>query len=289
MSGLFLLRLTIEGIYPEGALARFRRAGIPVSDVKKRDKKTLELCIERKYREKAFTTLRDSCYNITGTSLFGVWRLFAALRRKIGFFIGAALFILLAALSDLFVLRIDVVGTGAYYRDRVLSVLRENGVRPGGLYRAEKVSAIAAEVLSFDGVSFCSLKKEGSVLTVEVQVDRSLPPAAAGGLYAPADGTVYSLTVLRGEAHAEEGDEVARGSLLVGAAEGQSVVMASARLLCRYESLSSASTAEEAVAEGVLAALSAGEAEIVSQNAEPQADGYLVEIEYLLTVAVNMD
>lgn len=290
MSGLFLLRLTVEGIYPEGALARFKRAKIPVSDVRKTDKKRLELCIERKYREKAFTILRDSCYNITEERRFGAWRLFALLRQRVGFFIGAAVFALLCAASDLFVLRIDVVGTGAYYRDRVLALLGDNGVTVGRLYGTEKAAAITAQILAFEDVSFCSLQKEGSVLTVEVQVSSSLTPAADGGLYAPAAGTVYSLTVVRGTAQVAEGDAVEAGQLLVGSAEGErQIVMAGARILCSYEAVSAAATEEEALAEGLLAAEASGEAEIVSRSVSPQAEGFLVEIEYILTVSLNMD
>lgn len=288
MEGLFLLQLTIEGIAPEGALLRFKRENIPVSHVEKADKRTLRLCIERKNREKAFTILRDSCYNITGVRLFGFWRLAAALGRRAGFFLGAAAFVLLCALSDVFVFRIDVVGSGDYYRDRVLSLLRENGIDRGCIYREEKTAEITAQILSFDGVSFCSLEKEGSVLTVEVQTSSSLPPAAAGGLYAPVSGAVQSLTVVRGSAQVQEGDAVEKGQLLVGGEEG-GLVMASARILCRAEGLFAAESEEAALAQGILSAQSSGDAEILFVVATPQDGGYLVTVEYLLTVRKNMD
>ncbi len=288
MEGWFSLQLTIEGIAPEGALLRFQRENIPVAHVEKPDKRTLRLCIERKNREKAFTILRDSCYNITAERSFGVRRLASALARRAGFFLGAAAFVLLCALSDLFVLRIDVDGTGAYYRDRVLSVLRENGVRVGCVYRGSRTAEITAQILSFEGVVFCSVEKAGSVLTVEVQTSSGVPPAAAGGLYAAQAGVVQSLTVLRGEAQVQEGDEVKKGQLLVGGKEG-GFVMASARILCRFEGFFAAESEETALAQALLFVQAAGETELLSQSAVPQQGGYAVTAEYLLTVRKNMD
>lgn len=288
MESFFLWQLTIEGIAPEGALLHFRREKIPVFHVEKPDKRTLRLCIERKNREKVFTFLRDSCYNVTKMRPFGLWRLASALRRRAGFFLGAVAFALLCAVSDFFVFRIDVTGSGAYYRDKVLALLQENGVRAGCIYRGEKTAEITAQILSFDNVSFCSLEKTGSVLTVEVQTSSSLPPAAAGGLYATEGGVVQSLTVVRGVAQVQEGDEVEKGQLLADGKDG-GIVMASARILCHAERFVATQNEETAAAQVILSVQAVGETELLWLSAKPQQDGYFVTAEYILTVRRNMD
>ncbi len=289
MNGLFLLRLKIEGLYPEGVILKLKKAQIPLFNVEKRDKKTLSLCVERKFYKKVFTILQSSCYNIIGVEYFGVARALAWCKKKLGIFIGIAVFSLLCAFSDFFILRIEVVGTGSYYQREVIALLNENGVKIGGAYREEKSAEITAKILALENVSFCSVKKKGSVLKVEVQTSASSSLGARGALVAEAQGTVQSLIIVRGAARVAVGDEVQKGQELVGYAQSEDeIIMASAQILCRLERQVRADDEKSALHACILEVESVDDAEILTQSVTAQADGFWVEITYLVTQSLNM-
>lgn len=290
MDARLLVKLKIEGIYPEGAIKKLAREKIPLFEIKKTDKKSLELCIERKYRKKVFTILEDSCYNITKVRYYGLFRALRRCRERAGLFAGCVLFFILCAFSDYPVLRIDVVGTGEYYRREIMQLLDKNGVAVGRPYDGKSASQITAEILALKDVSFCSLKKSGNVLKVEVQTSPSADYCERGvPLLAATDGSVYSLTVLRGAAAVQAGDEVSAGDLLVGCVEEEGFVMASARLSCRYTAFVKADSAEQALAACILEIESSdGRTEISDKSVLPSDGGFAVEIDYLLTQSLNM-
>ena len=81
-------------------------------------------------------------------------------------------------------------------------------------------------------MSFCSLSHEGGVLTVCVEVEDEALPLVVGALTAPADGTVESLTVVRGRACVSVGDEVRAGDPVAEPAAGENYAIA--RVAVRY-------------------------------------------------------
>jgi hypothetical protein len=279
-----LVRLGIEGIYPESAIARLKREKIPLYGIKKVQKNVLELCIERKNRKKVFTILNNSCYNIVYAKNYGLSRIPALCREKAGAIVGCALFGVLCALSGYPVLKIEVVGDGAYYREKVISLLAESGIAIGKGYDGKSAPEVTAKILSLDGVTFCSVKKAGSVLTVEVQVSPQATMPESGPLCSPAAGEIYALTVLRGEVQKAVGDGVEEGEIVVSA---QGVVMASVRVLCKAQAEVMAERADGAYAEALLQ-IGAAQAEIQSHTEEKTKDGYTVTIEYILTASINM-
>lgn len=289
-----MLRLKIEGIYPEGVIKKLTREKIPLFEVKKTDKKSLELCIERKNRKKVFTILEDSCYNITKVRYYGFLSALRRCKERAGLFVGCALFFILCTLSDYPVLRIDVVGTGEYYRREVLQLLSDSGVEEGKPYDGKSASEITAKILALKDVSFCSLKKSGNVLRVEVQTSPSADYCRRGvSLYAAADGRVQTLTVLRGTAAVSTGDEVSAGDLLISCGDENGVVMASAGLACRYEAFVKADDAQEALAACILEIEALNDKDaigvtITDKRAEDADGGFAVEIDYLLTQSLNM-
>jgi hypothetical protein len=279
-----LLRIGIGGVYPESALVRLKREKIPLYHIKKVDKNVLELCIERKYRKKVFTILNNSCYNIMYTKNYGLSRIPALCREKVGAIAGCALFGALCLLSGYPVLKIEVVGGGAYYREQVVSLLAESGIAVGKGYDEKSAPEATAKILSLDGVSFCSVKKAGSVLTVEVEVSPQATVPEVGPLRSPATGEIYSLTVLRGEARKAVGDGVKEGEIV---ATSEGVVIASVRVLCRLQTVVKAQGAERAYAEALLQI--GAEAEIRSHTEERTAENeYTVGVEYILTEELNM-
>ena len=110
------------------------------------------------------------------------------------------------------VLRIEVVGSGACYTSEVLALLAEDGT--GFFSPAPEGGALTARILSLPRVSFCSLRHEGGVLTVQVELSDDALPLSSEPLYAPADGVVYALTVVAGRALVAVGDSVRAGDVV---------------------------------------------------------------------------
>ena len=291
MKTWLLYRFTVRGLYPEGAVFKLKRAQIPLFALQKTDKTTLQVCVERKYRKKVFTILNNSCYNILKVEYYGFSRALHWLKTRLGLIIGAGVFACLCALSNLFVLRIEVVGTGNYYQREILSLLSANGVGVGRTYSANIAPTLTAQILALDNVSFCSLKKTGSTLRVEVQTSPSASLAQAGALLSPADGRVYSLTVVKGTPNVQEGDEVVKDQLLVGTAdtEGQEIVMASVQILCRYAERVAPQQAQAALAQALLAVQATEGAEILDAGKiTPDGEACIIELSYLVTKKLNM-
>lgn len=284
---LFLLRLRVQGIFPEGAVFKLQRQGIFVYYLKKTEKNEIEFCIDRKNRKKTFTILNDSCYNIIRIENFGLAKVASFFRRRAGLVVGGALLFAVCLLSSVPVLKIEVEGSGAYYEKEVKAVLLENGVQLGRDFDPSLSPLLTARILSLKDVAFCSVKKRGNVLYVRVETGEGAPSSPSGTeLLSPSDGSIYSLTVLKGEAQRASGEQVSAGEVLVRA-KGGGLVMACVRLLCRYEKEWDAD--DEAGAYRCALSELGDQAEILRYEISKTAEGkYLVALEYLLTESVNM-
>ena len=169
-------RLLIEGMMPYRALNRLQREGICVKNVKKRKKNQLICMVDAKEVEKIFAIYPNMCYNggkyVAYTVRLlppkGVQKWWNILKNRVGLWLGAALFVVMTALSNEYVLRIDVIGDCGYEED-VSRILQENGVALFQRYDGENSDLLTAEILRLQGVSFCSLQKIGCTLVVEVR------------------------------------------------------------------------------------------------------------------------
>ena len=101
-------RMSIEGIMPERALLKLRRAGIDLYDVKKPQKNRLDFTVAQKDMQKVFAIYPDVCYNIDGQSPYAVRRLGGVgvakpldfIRKRVGFVLGALLYCTLSLFAD---------------------------------------------------------------------------------------------------------------------------------------------------------------------------------------------
>ena len=144
----------VEGLGVERVVDKLRAAGISVLSAVKTQKNGVRIAVEGKHRKKVFAILRCSCYNVTKVRARGSERLVAAGVKTAGLFAGAAvaLFAVLAFQSR--VLRIEVVGSGAYYEAEVREILSRGGVEIFSPAPKDE-NALAAEILSLPRVSFC--------------------------------------------------------------------------------------------------------------------------------------
>ena len=295
-------RLYIEGLMPQRALLRFRRAGISVFDVTKIDKTTLLISVEKKDVEKVFAIYPNLCYNNREHSSFtaryapkkGLAKWLNGLKKRTGLLLGGLLFVGITSFANGFAFSVDFVGTDVYARE-TYAALQAANVRMFAPYRAGKEDMICAKLLAIDGVEFCSIKKKGMRLVVEM---RTAPFAKDGfqngALYAERSGQILSMSVLRGTALKKAGDFVNAGEPLVGdwfsTEGGEQVrvqVIARVRMACTYESVITASDEEEAFATAYLAVGVTQNVTLTKREIAQTNNGFLVKLSYEAIQTIN--
>lgn len=297
-------RLEIEGIMPERALLRLKRAQIPVYDVEKKQKNRILLRVEKKDVEKVFAIYPNVCYNDSAYHPYfvrkkgaeGLGFAFYKLAQRTGLIVGALLFMLTTLVFDGFIFGVDVVGATAYTRE-VCETLEENGVKTFAPYRSGKEDLISAKLLALDGVEFCSVKKTGARLRVELRLS-PFPSQKRenGAMLALRSGTIENITVLRGSALKKAGDGVQRGEALVGdwilLQDGGQVrvqPIARVRISCVHEELVQAEDEETAFWNVYLGLQLKEGDDVLERRVQRQDGGYFVSLRYAVTETVNLE
>ena len=219
--------IAIEGIVAARAMEKLVQGGVPVLGARLQ-KNGVAVRVDGKHRKKVFAILRGSCYNGKEVRFSGLLAALRCLRRHAGLAAGGALCCALVLFFQSRVLRIEVTGSGAYYRAEVMRALSEADVGFCSPPPADR-AALTGYFLSLPRVGFCSLSHAGGVLTVHLEVREEASPADKGPLTAPADGTLEQLVVLSGRACAAVGEEVRAGQTLVTGGEGSVVALAAVR------------------------------------------------------------
>lgn len=325
---MLLEKIIIEGIMPERALSKLQREGICVYHAKKLKKNQILLSVKKKDTEKVFAICPNVCYNMSEEDVSaaqsgpaaeipkehsnaskkrepisaytpytskkaGAEGLLAVLdwcKRRIGVFLGGALFVAATLAANNFVFKIEVTGAETYRRE-VLVALEENGIRTFSLYPKDREEEVAAKILSLKDVSYCSVEKSGMTVKVDVRLSAfSEPSPEEGDMLAKHSGTIVQSAVLRGTPLKNAGDEVEAGETLVGAyllseSGERPPVTAIARvtLSCVYDEIVAADSEERALAEGYLAI----DGEIAEKTCEQTDGGFRVRIVYTVTETIN--
>ncbi len=221
--------LVLETLSPHAAIERVKRAGAQVRSARLLQKNVLALQVACKDVKKVFAILRSSCYNVKKVRPLGGVRALRFARRAAGLLAGAALFFALVLFFESRVLRIEIVGSGAYYRQEICAILREQGVtllaplpKSGG--------RVAQQVLALPRVSYCAVNGRGGVVTITVEVSGDALPLTQGDLTAPRGGIVEELLIVRGTPRVAVGERVEAGGVLVSCGAGNVVI---ARALLR--------------------------------------------------------
>lgn len=299
-------RLYIEGVMPERALLRLKRAGIAVYDVKKVEKNRILLSVKKKDSEKVFAIYPNVCYNISVYTPYtvqkapqkGLTRLVDSAKKRVGLLLGALLFLIALPLADRFVFAVDFIGTDVYARE-AYAALEEVGVQPFAPYKSGKEDLVCAKLLALDGVEFCSVKKRGLRVLVEIRTSAfANQNKQNGGMYAKHTGEIVSITVLRGTPLKKKGDQINAGELLVGdwftTQDGGQVrveTIARARIACVYEQEIAAASAEEAFAQAYLELDLNDGCEITAwevEKSEETENLFHVKIDYAAIEKINL-
>ena len=297
-------RFLVEGVMPERALLRLKRAGIPLYNVKKTEKKHILFSVKKKDSEKVFAIYPNVCYNITAYHPYTVTKLGGeglakwvdASKKRLGFLIGALLFCMLSLGAEPFVLGVEFVGTDVYVRE-AKQLLAEQGIKPFSVYKTAKEDLVTAKLLALDGVEFCSVQKVGNRVRVEIRTSPFVVNTLTqGAMQAKHEGELVALTVLKGTAVKKIGDTVKVGETLVQnvltTQDGGQVrveTIARARISCVYEGVhEGAETAEQAFAEAYLRLALGEKDELTSKTITPTQKGFHVKITYLVTESMNL-
>lgn len=199
----------------ENALKKLKKAQIPVYDCKKEGAFFI-FSVKDKDIKKAFAIFSKPCYNVVAERRSARQRILSRALLRIGLIAGALIFAAAAYISDFFILRVEVTGSGSYLKSEVLRLVAGEGANVGKPFSGFNASAAAGKILALPDVVFCDIKKKGSVLSVDVQTETSFIRQDGGGpLVSDADGKVKNIFAVCGTPAVSAGDEVFCGDALI--------------------------------------------------------------------------
>ena len=297
------LRIRIEGVMPERALLRLRRAEISLFGIKKKSKTALDCSVPKKEIEKVFAIYPKVCYNIDGKSTYtvrvlgevGIAKPLSWARRRTGFLLGALCFCIGSLYVNTLVLDVEFIGSSVYARE-AQAVLEEYGARAFTPYKRGNEDLICSKLLALRGVEFCSVRKSGLYVRVEMRLSDEMPkPIRAGAYKAEHTGVVTEITAIRGTAVKTAGEEVKKGETLIedyfttGAGERVRVdVVGRACITCSYEAVIPVQTEEDAFATAYLSADIGDRDTLIEKSVLPVQNGFAVRLVYRAIESFNL-
>ena len=299
----FYENIRIEGNMPERALLRLKRQGIDVFHVKKVEKNQILFTVRKKDSEKVFAIYPNVCYNRNTYSAYtarkmravGLERSRLFLKKRTGFLLGALLFLSVVFYAQSLVFAVDFIGSSVY-KTETYKALEEAGVSLWKPYPQGKEDWICSKILSLKGVEYCSVKKTGMRVQVEIRLaDFEKPTVKTGAMKSLYTGTLLSLTALSGTPLKEVGEEVKIGETLVQdqifLPDGGQVcvdVIARAKIACDLDMKIEAETEEQAFATAYLSAGLETNGTIVEKSVLRDGNLFHVKMKYIIVQSVNL-
>ena len=150
----------------------------------------------------------------------GLGALFYRHRKRTGFFIGAAMAVILLAVSSLFVWDVRISGNERISTDEIHAALSARGVEIGAFIPTlDKERAEGEIMLDIGELSWISINLRGTVALVEVHERKAdtevLDRESPSNLIAAMDGQITALEVTGGQTIVGHGQVVRKGDLLV--------------------------------------------------------------------------
>ncbi len=180
----------------------------------------------------SFTLMTDDFYDLyTIASKLGIKlkikkehslsNLFFRYKRRIGFFVGAALFIVAFCISSRFLIDITVETDGDLPEEAVLEILDEIGVRPGVLLKnlPDGITMKNHLVNSLENVPWAWVYVDGTRARVQIH-EGTVPPVVVDDdvpcdIIASKDGFITEMSVKKGMPVCTAGSAVSAGEVLV--------------------------------------------------------------------------
>lgn len=201
----------------ETALKKLKKAEIGVYNCQKQGARFI-FSVKDKQVKKVFAIFKNPCYNICVAGESKRESIFKRMVLRAGLVAGAAIFVILAALSNSLVLKISVTGSGKYLEPEIRSIVTELGAGEYKPFKNFDSPAATGRILSLPQVTFCNIQKRGSVLIVDVQVDEeNNSTQSRQPLKADISGVVKNIVAICGTATVNVGDSVKKGDILISA------------------------------------------------------------------------
>lgn len=282
----------------ETALKKLKKAEIAVYDVKK-EGAHLIFSVKDKDSRKVFAIFDKPCYNVRVVKKSFISRFLSLAALRAGLIVGAALFIAAAAISDTYVLKIEVSGNGSYLEPEVKQIIYDEGAGEFKRFSALNASTATGRILALPQVTFCNIRKRGSVLIIDVQTDVEHYGAAdLKPLVSDCDGVVRNIVAVCGTAAVSAGDGVSKGDTLIyahtvaGDKTTSCLAAGYAEIECRKTSeFFAESESEENLKRAYASLLLEGE-ELISRShtVKPTEGGviYVMNFAYLHTISINL-
>ncbi len=282
----------------ETALKKLKNANIGVYDCKKDGARFL-FSIKDKDVKKVFAIFSKPCYNISVQQSRRENLLSRAVAR-IGLIAGAIFFVLIAVISNLFIFRIEVSGSGSYLSADVRRIIYEQGFSEFKAYRKFNVSEAEGKILALPQVTFCNIEKRGSVLKIDVQVDEELNGKVnPSPLVSDRNGVVKNIVVICGTPavsvnySVKSGDTLIYAYTVVGESTADCIVVGYAEIECKgvYEYAAPADTDTALKAAYSKANLYADNITNRTHTVKESDGGvvYIIEFTYLQKLSINME
>lgn len=199
----------------EAALKKLKKASIAVYDCEKRGADFL-FRVKDKDLKKVFAIFSKPCYNVRTEKKSALSRMISATLLRAGLVAGASLFVVLAAVSNLFILRIEVHCGGSFPESEITAIVEEEGGAVGKPFSSLDKALATGRLLALPGVTFCNISKRGSVLVVDLESEISNSPLARReNLVSDLDGVVKKIVAVCGTPAKAEGDAVKKGEILI--------------------------------------------------------------------------
>ncbi len=275
----------------DSALKKINLASIPIYKVKQRGAKLSFYCQER-YLPSLKKLFTHPIYKFKDEKRGIITRLYNRVLMRFGVILGAIAFFSMILISQSFILRIKVYGTGQYLEDRVISILSDMGVKLYSVYQGASSADITANILSLPEVTFCSVKKKGAIYFVNVEVDKSSSiKVEYNSLKTDVDGVIKQLSIVCGSSPYKVGDSVKIGDTLIepyeliddikveGIAVGYCVIESSKSL--SYACSERSAAEEQKAVDSTL--LYAQDVRIIDVTCQPDGQGVVYEVNFLYT------
>ncbi len=283
----------------ETALKKLKKADIGVYDCKKTGARFI-FSVKDNHIKKVFAIFSKPCYNVCVTGISRRKRLLKALTTRIGLLIGAFLFVAIAAISDSFIFKITVSGSGSYLSPEVKRIVYESGVKEYSLFSSFDAPAATGKILALPHVTFCNIEKHGSILYVDVRVNEEHSGTTLRTpLVSDCKGVVKNIVAICGTAAVAVGDEVNSGDTLIaaytyaGETRVESLAVGYAEIECSAQAEYFAdSESEENLQAAYGSVLLYGEEILTRSHTVRPSDGgvlYVIDFTYLHKLIINME
>jgi len=212
-----IIRVRLQGKNLEKVINMALARGIFINDVKRK-----EDGLHFKIRSSAYSALKSIAegngYQLEITEKKGIPFYQALLKRRLGFVIGALIFIIALYFLSSFVWFIEVSGTQKVDPTRILVTAARYGLYQGAAKWNFSRSQVEEGLLrDISQLTYAKVDIRGVRVNIEV-VEKVLPRDEITGpchLVASRDGIVEDVLVLEGQANVAAGDVVAAGDILI--------------------------------------------------------------------------